>query len=118
LKRKSHHFSDEDDNAGNNIGDQSRVAVQMEDIYLQPNFEKHTNLFQDFKNIQFAACLKRHAISLEQFEELMQESSELRDQFDQLIHFPFVGLVKEKGQTSFEGAAILARPPSLKISIT
>lgn len=48
----------------------------------------------------------------------MQESIELRDQFDQLIHFPFVGLVKEKGQTSFEGAAILARPPSLKISMT
>ena len=42
----------------------------------------------------------------------------MRTLFDSLIHFPFIGLVKEKGLTSFEGAAVLAMPPSLPINVT
>ena len=42
---------------------------------------------------------------------------DLRTLYECLIHFPFIGLVKEKGQTSFEGAAVLAMPPSLQIYV-
>ena len=54
--------------------------AKPDDIFLQPNFEKHTNLFQDFKHLQFTASLQRHGISLEQFEELLLVDTELRTQ--------------------------------------
>ena len=89
LKRKSSQLD--------NDVDQSRLSTvaKTDDIFLQPNFEKHTNLFQDFKHLQFAASLQRHGIKLERFEELLSMDSELRLQFDTIIHFPFIGLVKE-----------------------
>ena len=90
LKRKSSQLD--------NDVDQSRLSTTVaktDDIFLQPNFEKHTNLFQDFKQLQFAASLQRHGIKLERFEELLSVDNELRLHFDTIIHFPFVGLVKE-----------------------
>ena len=91
LKRKSQQHSRQDAN-------ESRlISAGGEDIYLQPNFDKHTNLFLDFKQFQFKAALRRHGISLEEFEQLKDGDEELRTLFDAIIHFPFVGIVKEKG---------------------
>ena len=67
---------------------------------------------------EFSAALKRHGITIDQFEELLQSDSDVRSTFDSVIHFPFIGLVKEKGKTSFEGAAVLARPASLPLGLS
>ena len=111
LKRKS------GEAARLNVTESRQPELPVDDIFLQPNFEKHTNLFLDFKHQAFQAALRRHGISLQTFEELCSSAPELQDDFNQRIHFPFIGLVREKGPTSFEGAAVLARPPSLKISV-
>jgi len=51
LKRKSQLHSRLDAN-------ESRLATgAADDIFLQPNFDKHTNLFLDFKEFQFRAAL-------------------------------------------------------------
>ena len=68
--------------------------------------------------MEFSAALKRHGITLEKFEEILNADNDLRLTFDSIIHFPFIGLVKEKGQTSFEGAAVLARPASLPLGLS
>ena len=48
LKRKSSQLDN----------DTSRLsATKAEDIFLKPNFEKHTNLFHDFKAMQIAGSL-------------------------------------------------------------
>ena len=46
LKRKSSQMSMQQDARNMDV---SRLGGAIEDIYLQPNFEKHTNLFADFK---------------------------------------------------------------------
>lgn len=85
---------------------------------MHPNFEKHTNLFLDFKRLQLEPALKRHGISIERFDSLCNLDQSLRREFDTYLHFPFIGLVKEKGKSSFDGAAVLSRPPSLSINLT
>ena len=87
---------------------------------MQPNFEKHTRLYLDFYNIQIANCLKKHGVTLERFEEIidMEGQKTLKDLYNANCHFPFIGLVKEKANSSFEGAATLSRPPPLKINLS
>ena len=63
-------------------------------------------------------ALQRHSISLERFDALLESHKAIRNKFDEKIHFPFLGLVREIGQSSFEGAATLARPPNLSINLS
>ena len=69
-----------------------------EDIFLQPNFEKHTNLYKDFYNIQVLACAKKHGLSVEKFETCLfeiEQNQKLLDFYNAQCHFPFIGLVRE-----------------------
>ena len=67
-------------------------------------------------------------MSLARFEELLNEvmdetiqtsnGKEMLELYNKLLHSPFIGLVKEMGKTTcFDGAATLARPISLQISL-
>ena len=57
---------------------------------------------------------------MERFEDVLYspENQPLLDQYNAHCHFPFIGLVKEHGQSSFDGAATLARPPPLQINLS
>ena len=105
-----------DSNCKEETAEQPREKV--DEIYLHPNFEKHTNAFLDFKNIQLRAAFRRHGITLERLDALLSLDRNLLRDYDSLLHFPFIGLVREKGNTSFDGAAVLAMPPSLTVNLT
>ena len=68
--------------------------------------------------MQLMRALQRHALSLERFESLLESNKVVRNKFDEKIHFPFLGLVREISQSSFEGAATLARPPNLPVNLS
>ena len=92
----------------------------QDEIFLQPNFEKHTNLYLDFYKIQIANCLKKHGLTLERFEAVINasENQSIFESYNAQCHFPFIGLVRERAQSSFDGAATLARPPPLQINLS
>ena len=52
----------------------SESQTGSEEIFLQPNFEKHTNLYKDFYNIQVLACAKKHGLSEEKLETCLFET--------------------------------------------
>ena len=52
----------------------SESHTGSEEIFLQPNFEKHTNLYRDFYNIQVLACAKKHGLSEETLETCLFET--------------------------------------------
>ena len=99
----------------------SESHTGSESIFVQPNFDKHTNLYKDFYNIQVLACAKKHGLSPEKLETFLFETESnqnILNSYNAQCHFPFIGLVREKGPNSFDGAASLAQPSALTVNLS
>jgi len=89
-------------------------SLGSDELYIDTGFDKHYKLYESFKNFHISQTLNKYSLTNEKFVKLMAKHTAVKFKFDSLIHFPFVGLVKEdKPNPTFGETAQLEQPEPL-----